>query len=106
MAIFRKRQIEAIAQMTVQELEEYLGSLPASQEQIEDLFDYLEYKLEKDPCDHSLRYAMQYMMENRLNFPKLTAWLNENGGVCDCKILDEITPAWRNVFDRLQDTDE
>jgi hypothetical protein len=100
MAILRKRQIEAIAQMNVEELAEYLGSLPATREEIEELFDYLESKLEKTPCDHSLRFAMQFMMENRLNFPKLTAWLNDNGGVCDCKILNEITPDWRKVFDR------
>lgn len=86
--------------MSGEEIEAFLENLPAPQEKIEDLFDFLEFKLEKDECDHSLRYAMQYMMRNGLNFPKVTAWLNNNGGYCDCKVLEEIVPVWRGKFDR------
>jgi len=28
------------------------------------------------------------MMDNRLDFGKVTAWLNDNGGYCDCKVMD------------------
>jgi hypothetical protein len=99
MPILRKREIENLEQMSGEELEAFLANLPAQKEEIEDLFDYIEFKLEKDECDHSLRYALKYMMENRLNFPKVTAWLNENGGYCDCKIAEEIIPKWRGKFD-------
>jgi hypothetical protein len=99
MPIFKKREIEKLEQMSGEELEGFLQSLPAPQEKIEDLFDYLEVKLEDESCDHNLRYAMQFMMERHLNFPKVTAWLNENGGYCDCKVLEQIGPEWRKVFD-------
>lgn len=98
MPIIRKTQIENLAQLSGEQLEEFLEALPAGQYDIEDLFDFLEMKLEREPCNHSLRFAMQFMMENRLNFPKLTAWLQENGGFCDCKVLEQIAPPWRKAF--------
>lgn len=98
MPVIKKREIENLEQMSGEEIEAFLESLPAGKESIEDLFDYIEFKLERDECNHSLRYAMQYMMENRLNFPKVTAWLNNNGGYCDCKVAEEIIPVWRKTF--------
>ena len=98
MPVVRKTQIENLQQMSGEELERFIESLPASKEDIEELFDYLEIKLEREPCNHSLRYAMQYIMENRLNFPKVSGWLSSNAGVCDCKVLERIEPEWRAVF--------
>lgn len=98
MPILKKREIDNLEQLSGEELEEFLESLPAGQYDIEDLFDFLEFKLEKEECNHSLRFAMQYMMENRLDFPGLTNWLQRNGGYCDCKVLEQITPVWRKVF--------
>ena len=99
MPIIKKREIEKLEQMNGEELEAYLETLPAPKEKLETLFDYLEMKLEDETCTHSLKYAMQFMMEKRLNFPKVTAWLNNNGGCCDCKVLEQIVPEWRKVFD-------
>ena len=99
MPIFKKREIEKLEQMNGEELEAFIENLPAPQNKVEDLFDYLEMKMERETCNHSLRYAMQFMMENRLNFPKVTAWLNNNGGYCDCKVVEQIIPEWRKVFD-------
>ena len=98
MPILKKREIENLAQMSGEELEQFLSTLPAGRFDIEDLFDYLEFKLEREECNHSLRFAMQYMMENRLDFPKLTSWLQQNGGFCDCKVLEQIAPEWRKAF--------
>lgn len=102
MPILKKREIDNLEQMSGEELEEFLKSLPAGQYDIEDLFDFLELKLEREECNHSLRLAMQFMMENRLDFPKLTAWLQQNGGFCDCKVIEQIAPSWRKTFDNLE----
>ena len=99
MPIVKRREIENLEQMNGEELAAYLEKLPAGQFDIEDHFDFLEAKFEKEECNHSLRYSMQYIMENRLNFPKLTAWLQQNGGYCDCKVIKEIAPVWRKAFD-------
>jgi hypothetical protein len=99
MAIVKKREIEVMAQLSGEELEKYLDKLPATKEQFERLFDYIEMKLESQPCDHTSRFAMQYMMQKMMDFPKLSGWLSRNGGYCDCKILEEIAFPWWDMFD-------
>ncbi|MGB7067874.1 MAG: DUF2695 domain-containing protein [Pyrinomonadaceae bacterium] len=98
MAILRKRQIENLEQLSGEELAAFIDSLPASDETITALINYLEDELYDSECDHSLQYSMRFMMENSLNFPKITSWLNENGGYCDCKVMKEIAPVWRRKF--------
>jgi len=101
MAILRKREIDNLEQMSGEELAAFLESLPAGQYDVEDLFDFLEDKFEREECNDTLRFSMQFIMENRLNFPKLSSWLQRNGGFCDCKVLEQIAPAWRKVFDEV-----
>jgi hypothetical protein len=101
MPILRKRQIENLAQLSGEQLEEFLNSLPAGRWDLEDLFYYLEDKLETNECNHSLRFAMQYMMENGLNFPRVSSWLQENGGFCDCKVLEQVAAPWHKAFDNM-----
>lgn len=98
MAILRKREIENLEQLNGEELEAFLDSLPAGRDTISGLLDYIEDELYDSECDHSLRYAMKFMMDNRLNFPKITSWLTENGGYCDCKVMEQIAPVWRKKF--------
>ena len=98
MAILRKRQIENLEQLSGEELQAFIDTLPAGQETIGELLNYLEDQLYDEECNHSLRYSMQFMMENRLSFPKLTGWLNDNGGHCDCKVMEQIAPEWRRKF--------
>jgi hypothetical protein len=98
MAILRKREIENLEQMSGEQLEAFLDSLPAGQETISELLDYIEDELYDSDCNHSLQNAMRFMMENRLDFPKLTSWLNNNGGYCDCKVMEQIAPIWRKKF--------
>jgi hypothetical protein len=105
MPIVRKREIENLEQMNGEEIEAFLAAMPAKKEEIEDMFDYIEFKLERQPCDHTLRFAMNYMMQKHLDFPKVTSWLNENGGYCDCKVLEEITSKWREKFDEFEEDD-
>ena len=98
MAILRKREIENLEQLNGEELERFLDRLPAGAETVSKMLDFVEDELYENECDHHLRYAMRYMMDNRLDFPKLTSWLNENGGHCDCKVMAEIAPHWRAKF--------
>jgi len=98
MAILRKREIENLEQLSGEELQAFLDSLPTGQDTISDLIDFVEDELYETECNHSLQYSMKFMMDNRLNFPKITSWLNDNGGYCDCKVLAEIAPIWRAKF--------
>ncbi len=98
MAILRKRQIENLGQMNGEQLEVFLNAMPAGQESMSQLLDRVEDELYESECDHTLRYAMRFMMERGLNFPKITNWLNENGGYCDCEVMKQIAPYWREKF--------
>jgi hypothetical protein len=98
MPIVRKREIENLEQMTTEELQRFLDSLPERQETISRMLDFIEDELYEAECNDSLQYAMKFMMDNRLDFPKLTSWLNLNGGYCDCKVMVEIAPTWRAKF--------
>ncbi|CAN5244262.1 hypothetical protein BH10ACI1_BH10ACI1_20880 [soil metagenome] len=106
MAIVKKREIEVMAQMNGEELEKALLRLPASREKLEDLFDNLETKLETEPCDHTSRFTMQFLMQKGMNFPKVSAWLSQNGGYCDCKIVEEIAAEWWKIFDNYDENFE
>lgn len=98
MPILRKREIENLEQLSGEELQAFLDSLPAGQATISEMLDFIEDELYESECNHSLQYAMRFMMDNRLDFAKLTSWLNDNGGYCDCKVMDEIAPIWRAKF--------
>ena len=99
MPIIKKREIEMLAQMNGEEIERFLKRLPAEKERLEGLFDYLEMKMEDEECNHTSRFAMQYMMQKGMNFPQVSGWLSLNGGYCDCKIIEEIAAEWWKVFD-------
>ncbi|MFV0389719.1 MAG: DUF2695 domain-containing protein [Pyrinomonadaceae bacterium] len=98
MAIVKKREIEIMEQLNGDELERYLGKLPASKQQFDELFAFLEAKIAQNGCDHTSRYTMQFMMQRMMNFAKVSGWLSQNGGYCDCKILEEIAVPWRKMF--------
>ena len=60
-----------------------------TQEQVEELFAFLESQLEETPCDHTLQFTTQWLEEN-LNPSEIEAVLaeiNEMGGYCDCEVL-------------------
>lgn len=98
MAIVKKREVEIMAQLSGEELERHLLKLPAKKEQFDDLFNYLENKLAAHECDHTSRFTMQYLMQKMMDFPKVSAWLSQQGGYCDCRILEEIAIPWREIF--------
>ena len=98
MAILRKRQIENLEQLSGEELQAFIDSLPAAEATISELLDFVEDELSETECNHSLQFSMRYMMENRLNFGKITSWLTDNGGYCDCKVMEQIAPKWRAKF--------
>lgn len=84
--------------MNGEEMEAFLDALPAGQTTISELIDHVEDELYDAECNHSLQYSMRFMMEKHLNFGKITSWLTDNGGYCDCKVLEQIAPQWRGKF--------
>jgi hypothetical protein len=98
MPVVRKREIENLEQMSGEEIQAFLDSLPEQQDTISELLDYIEDELYESKCDDHLKHAMRFMMDNRLDFPILTSWLTDNGGYCDCEVMKQIAPKWRAKF--------
>ena len=99
MPLIKKRQLENWSQLSGDERERFIENLPAAKEKIEDLFDFLDRRLENTDCTHDLKFTMQFLMEKRLDMPRFMSWLNENGAYCDCEILGNVEPQWFRAFD-------
>jgi hypothetical protein len=53
MPILRKREIENLEQLSGEELQAFIESLPAGQDTISDLIDSVEDQLYETECNHS-----------------------------------------------------
>ena len=70
---------------------EFESSLPMSREKFTQLFDFLDEKLSEYDCDDSLKLTEEFMQENKIeNLGKIESWLKENGGFCDCEVLNNV----------------
>ena len=66
---------------------------PISLEQLHGLFDFLDSQ-ENQPCDHSLRLTREFLVAQGLDPDKITPWLGEYGGFCDCEVLANVEEHW------------
>ena len=66
-----------------------------TEEQKEDLLDYLDIECAVVVCDHSLKLTKQWIEENGLKEKEeeIIEYLEDNGGYCDCEVV-------LNVLDR------
>ncbi len=67
--------------------EEFLASLPFSEQKFQDLFDYLDVQLERAPCKHDFSLTKRFLKKKWIRFDKHIDFFMENGGGCDCEIL-------------------
>lgn len=67
--------------------EEFLASLPFSEQEFLDLFDFLDEKLEKSPCQHDFKLTKKFLKSKLIEFDKHIDFFIEHGGGCDCEVL-------------------
>lgn len=93
----RQRRKQLLRGVKDEERRRAKAALPASKEVLEALFDSVDEKLESDPCDHTLRFTIGFARANKLDENRLTKWLNEYGGYCDCEVANvrDSNPAFR-----------
>jgi len=90
-----KNEIERRKQIQKELIEkvklEFESSLPISREKFTQLFDFLDEKLGEYECDNSLKLTIEFLHENKIeNFDEIKNWLQENGGYCDCEVLNNV----------------
>ena len=68
---------------------------PLPDQQMQALFDMLHGELALEKCDNTLRLVKRWLKEQKLPFEPVEAWLNENGGYCDCEVVLNAEAAWQ-----------
>jgi hypothetical protein len=51
------------------------------------MFDMLDVELRRQDCDHSRRLTKAWLVSRGHNVDTVFAWLDDNGGFCDCEAL-------------------
>jgi hypothetical protein len=70
---------------------EFENSLPMSREIFTQLFDFLDEKLGEYDCNDSLKLTTEFLKENHIEtISEIENWLQENGGYCDCEVLNNV----------------
>ena len=68
-----------------------MASLPASADDIRNLFDYIDTG---EACDNTLRRTTEFIQMKGLDLDRILRWLKENGGYCDCEVVFNVEDAW------------
>jgi len=60
-----------------------------TQEEAEELFDFVEERVEQQGCDHTRRFTDEWLRENISpdRHGKVYSELEDMGGFCDCEVL-------------------
>ncbi|MDR2212536.1 MAG: DUF2695 domain-containing protein [Pseudomonadales bacterium] len=90
----RERRKAIVLEIVQRQKAEAVASMPISQSQLSQLFDYLDSALETG-CDHSLKLTRQFLQTNALPEAKIIPWLGSYGGHCDCEVLANVEEAWQ-----------
>ncbi len=71
-----------------------LAAMPLPLNDLRALFDHLDHTFQQDSCDHSVRLTECFLSERGLDVERVTAWLQQYGGFCDCEVLANVTEFW------------
>lgn len=74
----------------------FAASLPLPKADLAALFDHLDARLGEAACDHTLSLTTAFLTGRGLDVARVSAWLRESGGYCDCEVL-------ANVEEKLED---
>jgi len=86
----KTRQKELLKDFKLKEKEAFLNSLPFEKEKFKDLFDFLNVGLGEEECDDTLSLTSKFLREQDLYSENAIEFLEEQGGYCDCEVLNNI----------------
>jgi hypothetical protein len=79
------------------------AAFPLPDAELAELFEMLETELEEYGCDHTRRLTETWALSHSHSPNALSAWLDQNGGFCDCEVLCNVGPHWKE--NRLRPAD-
>ena len=93
----KERRKQILNELREKQQKEFEQSLPMDRKIFENLFDYLDNKLEENSCDDTNKVTLEFLVKNKIeNIETVLNWLAENGGYCDCEILANAEEKFEN----------
>ena len=77
-------------QLRHEQRQQALAALPLPISELRALFDMLDEQLSEHACDHSRSLTESWIRQQSHDEEKVLAWLEEQGGYCDCEILGNV----------------
>jgi hypothetical protein len=68
--------------------------VPISKDDLRNLFEWVEAKIEESGCDHTLRHTQEFIRSTGFPTDKVTLGLKEYGGHCDCEVIMNVENEW------------
>ncbi len=67
-----------------------LAALPLPIPELRAMFDMLDVEFPRQSCDHTRRLTRAWLESRGYDVGKVFAWLDTQGGFCDCEILANV----------------
>ena len=77
-----------------------IPGLPISNEQLKELFDYLD-RPNPPPCTHTFKETAEFLKSKNLPIEATLIWLGENGAGCDCEVIFNTEAEWGEQVGRV-----
>lgn len=79
-----------INQYKLNQKQKFEESLPMEKSLFLELFDYLDEHLSEEDCSQEFTLTIQFLKNKNVDIEKVLEFLKENGGYCDCEVLDNV----------------
>jgi hypothetical protein len=93
----KSRRKQLLKELKQKEKEAFISKLPAEIHLFTELFDYLDERLEEEGCDHTLQLTEDFLVDKNIDKDAVIKWLNDNGGYCDCEVLNNVEENFENL---------
>jgi hypothetical protein len=90
----KRRRKEMLREVREQQRAEARAALPLPDEQLRAMFDMLDRELPIRGCDRTRRLTLGFLERGGHPIETVLAWLDENGGFCDCEVLANVEERW------------
>jgi len=84
----QKKQLKT--QWRDQQRKSALAALPLTVGEFKAMFDMLDVELPQKSCDHTRRLTEAWLTTRGHDVQRVFAWLDTQGGYCDCEILANV----------------
>jgi hypothetical protein len=96
----KQGQKEALHRWKVDRKAAARAALPLSDDWMQAMFDMLDVELLLQGCDKTRRLTKDWLVKHHLAVDAVLTWLDNNGGYCDCEVLNNAEEAWEEATDR------